>query len=78
MASSYHEEVGRAVAADAEAVGFFSSILAGFLVGFGLDAWLGTRPGFIVAGIVVGSISGFWKLWLIAKRDEERHLRDVR
>ncbi len=66
MSGSYHEEVGRAVAADVEAVSFFTSILAGFLLGLGLDAWLGTRPGFIICGIVVGSAVGFWKLWRMA------------
>lgn len=74
MSRSYHEELGRAVAADAEAFGFFTSILAGFLLGLGLDAWLGTRPAFIVVGIVVGAVSGFWKLWQVARRqtDEEQ------
>lgn len=72
MNRSHHRELGQAVRADTEAIGFFSSILAGFLLGFGLDAWLGTRPAFIIAGIVVGSISGFWKLWQVAIREEQR------
>jgi F0F1-type ATP synthase assembly protein I len=67
VSGSYHEEVGRAVAADVESVSFFTSILAGFLLGFGLDAWLGTRPGFIIVGIVLGSSVGFWKLWQVSK-----------
>jgi F0F1-type ATP synthase assembly protein I len=72
VSGSYHEEVGRAVAADVEAIGFFSSILSGFLIGFGLDTWLGTRPGFIIAGIITGSIIGFWKLWHVAKTAEAK------
>lgn len=71
MSGSYHDEVGRAVAADVEAIGFFSSILSAFLLGFGLDAWLGTRPLFIITGIIVGSIIGFWKLWHVARKAEE-------
>lgn len=44
-------------------VDLISSIVAGLLLGFGLDWWLGTRPVFIVVGIVAGSVSGFYKLW---------------
>lgn len=77
MSRSYHDELGRAVAADVESVGFFSSILAGFLLGLGLDSWLGTRPSFIIGGIVVGSVSGFWKLWQVAKRETQREQQDV-
>lgn len=68
MRGTYHQELGRAVAAEADAGGFFASILAGFLLGFGLDAWIGTSPGFTIVGIIVGSISGFMKMWQIAKR----------
>jgi F0F1-type ATP synthase assembly protein I len=72
VSRSYHDEMGKAVAADVEAIGFFTSILAGLLLGLGLDAWWGTRPGFTIAGIVVGAVSGFWKLWLVARRETER------
>lgn len=72
MSRSYHQELGRAVAADAEAIGFFTSIIAGLLVGLGVDAWLGTEPVFVITGIVAGSVSGFWKLWSIARRQTEQ------
>lgn len=78
MNRSYHKELGRAIAADAEAFGFFASILAGFLLGLGLDAWLGTSPGFVIFGIVAGAVSGFWKLWLVARRETEREQSDAR
>lgn len=78
MSRSYHEELGRAVAADAEAIGFFTSILAGLLLGLGLDAWLGTRPGLTIVGIVIGSVSGFWRLWQVARRETEREQADAR
>ncbi len=78
MSKSYHEELGKAVAADTEAFGFFTSILAGFLLGFGLDAWIGTKPLFTVIGIVVGSVSGFWKLWIMARSETEREQANVR
>lgn len=78
MTRSYHEELGRAVAADAEAIGFFTSILAGLLLGLGLDAWFGTRPGLTIVGIVIGSVSGFWRLWQVARRETEREQADAR
>ncbi|MEE9473947.1 MAG: AtpZ/AtpI family protein [Acidimicrobiia bacterium] len=77
MSNSYHEELGRAVAADSEAGGFLGSILAGFFLGLGLDSWLGTRPSFIIAGIIIGSVSGFWKLWQLAKRRTQREQQDA-
>ena len=78
MKRSYHEELVKAVAADAEAIGFFTSIFAGFLLGLGLDTWLGTRPAFIIVGIIVGSVSGFWKLWQVARRETQREQDDAR
>lgn len=74
---SYHDELGKSVAADVEAIGFFSSILAGLVLGLGLDAWWGTRPALTVIGIVAGSVSGFWKLWLVARRETERENADA-
>jgi len=41
----------------------FSSIAAGTLLGLGLDAWINTAPWFVVIGIVLGSISGFYRMW---------------
>ncbi len=55
--------------------GFFSSIMSGFLIGFVLDWWLGTRPWFIVAGIVLGSISGFLMMHSWAVQEEQRRER---
>ena len=49
--------------------GFFELIIAGFLVGFGLDWWLGTDPWLVVSGIVLGSYAGFMRLWNYAKRE---------
>ena len=42
---------------------FFSSILAGTLLGWGLDTWLGTDPVLVVIGIVLGSVAGFYRMW---------------
>lgn len=51
---------------------FFSSILAGFLIGFGLDWWLDTRPWFIVIFTLLGAFSGFMRLWHYARVEGER------
>ena len=72
MSRFSHDELGKAVAADAEAIGFFTSIFAGLLLGMGFDAWFGTGPALTIVGIVLGSVSGFLKLWGIAKRETER------
>ena len=42
---------------------FFSSILAGTLLGYFLDMWLGTEPWLVVVGVTVGSYSGFVRMW---------------
>ncbi len=42
---------------------FFSSILAGTLLGLGLDWWLGTNPWLVICGIVLGAYSGFARTW---------------
>lgn len=42
---------------------FFGSIMSGLLLGVGADWLFDTRPAFIVVGIIVGSISGFYRMW---------------
>lgn len=53
----------RGLGAGSQSMDFISSIIAGLLVGLGLDWWLGMRPLFIVVGIVLGFVAGFYKLW---------------
>lgn len=67
--SGHHHDMGKAVASENEAAGFFASILSGFLLGFGLDAWVGMSPLFTVIGIIAGSVIGFWRMWQVANRD---------
>jgi hypothetical protein len=57
--------------AGGEGWGFYSYILAGVLLGWGADHWLGTGPIFIVIGLVIGSAMGFWKLWLYLRGSGE-------
>lgn len=47
---------------------FFSSIVAGTLLGYFLDMWLGTEPWLVVTGVVVGSYAGFMRMWDYMKR----------
>lgn len=47
---------------------FFSSIIAGTLLGYFLDMWLGTEPWLVIVGVVVGSYSGFVRMWDYMKR----------
>jgi F0F1-type ATP synthase assembly protein I len=65
--------------AGSESMDFISSVLAGLLIGFGLDWWLDTRPVFIVIGIVLGFVAGFFKLWVasaVLERQAEERRRD--
>ncbi len=50
---------------------FFGSILSGTLLGFFADKWLGTDPWLVITGIVVGSYSGFMRVWHYSKKLEE-------
>lgn len=54
----------------AEGYGFYCSVFAGVLVGWGADHWLGTRPIFLVIGLLAGAGIAFWKLWLYLKGGE--------
>lgn len=54
---------------------FFGAVVAGVLVGFLADRWLGTAPWLVVIGIVVGSYAGFMNLWNYSKRMEEPRAR---
>ncbi len=50
---------------------FLGSVLAGTLLGYLADQWLGTDPWLIVVGILLGAYSGFMRLWHYSKRIEE-------
>jgi len=50
----------------------FASILAGLLIGLGLDAWFGTSPFFVVLFIVVAAIGGYLKMYAESSKIEEQ------
>ena len=47
---------------------FLSSVLAGALLGYLTDRWLGTDPWLVVAGILLGAYAGFVKVWGYLKK----------
>ncbi|MXZ06131.1 MAG: AtpZ/AtpI family protein [Acidimicrobiia bacterium] len=46
---------------------FFGSIMAGTLLGLAADQWLNTSPWLVVIGIIAGSGSGFYRLWMVGR-----------
>ena len=65
-------EAGKQLGRGSEAMDFISSVVAGLAIGFGLDWWLDTRPVFIIIGIVLGFVAGFYKLWALSAVLEEQ------
>jgi ATP synthase protein I len=57
---------------------FFGSILSGTLLGYLVDLWLGTDPWFVVIGILVGSYSGFVRMWHLSKQMENGPDKGIR
>jgi F0F1-type ATP synthase assembly protein I len=53
-------------------VDLISSVVAGLLIGLGLDWWLGTGPVFTILGGIAGFSSGFYKLWRFSAVLEEQ------
>lgn len=51
---------------------FLSSILAGTLLGYFADQWLGTEPWLVVSGVILGSYAGFMRMWQFMKRMDEQ------
>lgn len=42
---------------------FFGSIMAGTLLGLGVDWWLDTAPVAVIVGVALGSYAAFARLW---------------
>jgi len=56
------QEVNRKTGlAYAAALSLFAAVLAGLIVGWLLDRWLGTWPWLLVVGLVLGSVAGFYE-----------------
>jgi F0F1-type ATP synthase assembly protein I len=50
----------------------FGSVLAGLLIGLGLDAVFHTSPIFVVIFVVVAAVGGFYKVYASSSRIEEQ------
>jgi len=70
--ASSHRQIGEAVTHTVETGAFFGSLMAGLLLGWLADHFLETRPVFIVVGIVVGAVTGFWRMWVTYAGDGRR------
>jgi F0F1-type ATP synthase assembly protein I len=72
VSGSVNRRVPEDAAASADTTTFFGSIVAGMLLGLGADKLFDTDPVLVVAGIIAGSVIGFWRMWTIANRDDSR------
>jgi ATP synthase protein I len=43
------------------AISLFAAVVAGLIIGWLLDRWLGTRPWLLVVGLVLGAAAGFYE-----------------
>ena len=53
------------------ALSLFAAVVAGLIVGWLLDRWLGTRPWLLVVGLVLGAAAGFYEFIRAASRLSE-------
>lgn len=54
------ENMSNGMRAGAELVG---AIMAGGLIGWGLDSWLGTKPFMLIIFLLLGVCTGFYNVW---------------
>ncbi|HEX6316848.1 MAG TPA: AtpZ/AtpI family protein [Gemmatimonadaceae bacterium] len=59
---SFQENVTRAAPAMAAAYGLVGAIFLFAAIGYALDYWRGTSPWFLLAGLVLGVVVGFYEL----------------
>ena len=59
---SLQENVTRAAPAMAASYSLVGAILLFGAIGYGLDRWRGTSPWFLLAGLVLGVVVGFYEL----------------
>ena len=54
---------------------FVSSVVAGLLLGLGIDWLAGSSPVATIIGVVLGFVAGFYKLWRASEVLEEQAAR---
>ncbi len=45
---------------------FVAAVVVGGFIGWAIDRWVGTSPGFLIAFIALGTAAGFWSVYRIA------------
>lgn len=58
------ESMSRGIRAGAELV---APILGGCFIGWLIDGWLGTKPGFLIGMLILGVITGFVNVWRLTQ-----------
>ena len=75
-AESRYSSINAAVSTATDATGrsfdIFSTIVAGLILGIGIDWLAGTGPIVTIIGIVLGFVAGFYKLWAASAVLEEQ------
>ena len=62
MKSESQEELNRKSGlAYGAAFSLFAAVVAGLLLGWLLDRWLGTRPWLLIGGLVLGAAAGLYE-----------------
>ena len=56
----------------------FAAVLAGLLLGLGLDAWLNTSPWLVIAGVLLGVYTGVRRMWIHSKKIDEQAAEALR
>lgn len=46
----------------------FAGVIGGLLLGYGLDAWLGTRPLFLIVFFLLGAVAGMLNAYRYLRR----------
>ncbi len=65
---SLQENIRQSAPAAAASYTLVGAILLLGGIGYALDAWLGTTPWFLLAGLVCGIVVGFYELVKVASR----------
>lgn len=50
---------------------FVGAVIAGGLIGWQMDEWLGTKPGLLLAMLGLGVAAGFWNILRLAKQQQK-------
>lgn len=66
--SNNDETARKSALAYAAALALFFSVLIFFGIGWFLDKWLGTSPWFVVAGIILGAVFGFYEFFRLLSK----------